>query len=182
MWTISIKNLNRWIKHNECEYIDSIELTIFILLLFLNLFSDIQFNSINLQKFAKFKNTAEALKSSTALMKSKLSKTLKSFLSKQIVEKGLEESLALSDSKLGSIIKDKLGIQCVVDTSVNELIRCIRSQMNNLITGISETDMNSMSLGLSHSLSRYKLKFSPDKVDTMIVQAIGNEPSTIIKG
>lgn len=29
-----------------------------------------------------------------------------------------------------------------------------------------------MALGLSHSLSRYKLKFSPDKVDTMIVQAI----------
>ena len=28
-------------------------------------------------------------------------------------------------------------------------------------------------MGLSHSLSRYKLKFSPDKVDTMIVQAIG---------
>lgn len=32
--------------------------------------------------------------------------------------------------------------------------------------------MNAMTLGLSHSLSRYKLKFSPDKVDTMIVQAI----------
>jgi hypothetical protein len=30
-----------------------------------------------------------------------------------------------------------------------------------------------MTLGLAHSLSRYKLKFSPDKVDTMIVQAIG---------
>jgi nucleolar protein 58 len=30
-----------------------------------------------------------------------------------------------------------------------------------------------MSLGLSHSLSRHKLKFSPDKIDTMIVQAIG---------
>ena len=29
-----------------------------------------------------------------------------------------------------------------------------------------------MSLGLSHSLSRHKLKFSPDKVDTMVVQAI----------
>jgi len=29
-----------------------------------------------------------------------------------------------------------------------------------------------MQLGLAHSLSRYKLKFSPDKVDTMIVQAI----------
>ena len=30
-----------------------------------------------------------------------------------------------------------------------------------------------MSLGLSHSLSRHKLKFSPDKIDTMVVQAIG---------
>jgi nucleolar protein 58 len=29
-----------------------------------------------------------------------------------------------------------------------------------------------MALGLSHSLARHKLKFSPDKIDTMIVQAI----------
>lgn len=27
-----------------------------------------------------------------------------------------------------------------------------------------------MQLGLGHTLSRYKLKFSPDKVDVMIVQ------------
>jgi len=33
--------------------------------------------------------------------------------------------------------------------------------------------MSAMSLGLSHSLARHKLKFSPDKIDTMIVQAIG---------
>merc|ERR1712032_994705 len=33
--------------------------------------------------------------------------------------------------------------------------------------------MKAMTWGLSHSLSRYKIKFSPDKVDTMIVQAIG---------
>ena len=32
--------------------------------------------------------------------------------------------------------------------------------------------MSTMSLGLSHSLARHKLKFSPDKIDTMIVQAI----------
>jgi len=32
--------------------------------------------------------------------------------------------------------------------------------------------MTAMSLGLAHSLSRYKLKFSPDKIDTMIVQAV----------
>jgi nucleolar protein 58 len=38
--------------------------------------------------------------------------------------------------------------------------------------GLKDSDMTAMTLGLSHSLSRYKLKFSPDKVDTMIVQAI----------
>ena len=31
-----------------------------------------------------------------------------------------------------------------------------------------------MELGLAHSLSRYKLKFSPDKIDTMIVQVKAN--------
>jgi len=32
--------------------------------------------------------------------------------------------------------------------------------------------MEAMSLGLAHSLGRYKIKFSPDKVDVMIIQAI----------
>jgi hypothetical protein len=40
---------------------------------------------------------------------------------------------------------------------------CLRSELGG-------TDLTPMSLGLSHSLSRYKLKFSPEKVDTMIVQ------------
>ena len=34
----------------------------------------------------------------------------------------------------------------------------------------NEISRSAMALGLAHSLSRYKLKFSPDKVDTMIVQ------------
>ena len=32
--------------------------------------------------------------------------------------------------------------------------------------------MSVMELGLAQSLSRYKLKFSPDKIDTMIVQVM----------
>merc|ERR550519_1362038 len=51
-------------------------------------------------------------------------------------------------------------------------MRGIRQQMDSLITGLSAKETTAMSLGLAHSLSRYKLKFSPDKVDTMIVQAI----------
>lgn len=45
-------------------------------------------------------------------------------------------------------------------------------QLNSLLKGITETDFKAMSLGLSHSLSRYKLKFSAEKVDVMIIQAI----------
>jgi nucleolar protein 58 len=43
--------------------------------------------------------------------------------------------------------------------------------MENLIQ-LPEKEIAAMRIGLAHSLSRYKLKFSPDKVDTMIVQAI----------
>ena len=39
-----------------------------------------------------------------------------------------------------------------------------------LILGLPDKEMTAMELGLAHSLSRYKLKFSPDKIDTMIVQ------------
>ena len=48
-------------------------------------------------------------------------------------------------------------------------MRGIRENLNEM-TGIHESERSAMALGLAHSLSRYKLKFSPDKVDTMIVQ------------
>merc|ERR1719158_2032131 len=51
-------------------------------------------------------------------------------------------------------------------------MRCIRSQASGLISGLPDKEMTAMELGLAHSLSRYKLKFSPDKIDTMIVQAV----------
>merc|ERR1712126_281095 len=43
---------------------------------------------------------------------------------------------------------------------------------SGLISGLPDKEMTAMELGLAHSLSRYKLKFSPDKIDTMIVQAV----------
>jgi nucleolar protein 58 len=75
----------------------------------------------------------------------------------------------LSDKKLGKAITEKLGIECKAGEKSNELLRCIRFQMAELLTGIDEKDLRSMSLGLSHSMSRYKLSFSSEKVDTMII-------------
>jgi len=127
---------------------------------------------VQLKHFLKFDNTADALASATALVESKISKDLQKFLKKNIVSAELKDSLAVTDAKLGSVIKDTLGIKCVYDNSIQELVRGIRLQLTSLIDGLSEADVKTMALGLSHSLSRYKLKFSPDKVDTMIVQAI----------
>ena len=42
--------------------------------------------------------------------------------------------------------------------------------MVKISSGLPDKEMAAIELGLAHSLSRYKLKFSPDKIDTMIVQ------------
>jgi nucleolar protein 58 len=89
---------------------------------------------------------------------------LKKFLTKNIVKKELSDKLAVADSKLGGVIKEKLEIKCINDSSVMELMRGIRLQLDSLLTGVGEANLKQMRLGLSHSLSRYKLKFSADKV------------------
>jgi len=129
--------------------------------------------AVKLKAFHKFEDTAEAVQSATALVEGKLSAGMKKFLKKNIVSKELQETLAVSDAKLGGAIKEKLGIPCVSDESALQLTRGLRNQIESLVEAASASEMKSMAIGLAHSLSRYKLKFSPDKVDTMIVQAIG---------
>ena len=126
---------------------------------------------VKLKMFEKFEDTTEALASATAAVEGKMSKGLKKLL-KKVVAKDANASLAVADAKLGNSIQNKLDLKCVYDSKIQELMRCIRSQMNGLVSGLPEKEMTAMSLGLAHSLSRYKLKFSPDKIDTMIVQAV----------
>src|SRR3989338_2441698 len=110
------------------------------------------FNSIKLKSFENFKDTNEALVAATAIVESKLDKKLKKFLKKQLQEK--ESKLAVCDKNLGAAIKSKLGIQCVCDDSVVALMRGIRNNLTSLLGDVTtEKDLQSMSLGLSHSLS-----------------------------
>ncbi|XP_049287420.1 nucleolar protein 58 isoform X1 [Anopheles funestus] len=125
---------------------------------------------VKLKHFEKFTDTTEALSAATAAVEGKLSKSLKKALKKLVVD-DVQNQLLVADAKLGNAIKEKLSLQCVANTSVQELMRCIRSQSESLLSGLPKKEMTAMSLGLAHSLSRYKLKFSPDKIDTMIVQA-----------
>ncbi|KDQ65010.1 hypothetical protein JAAARDRAFT_167849 [Jaapia argillacea MUCL 33604] len=128
---------------------------------------------LKLKALHRFTSTATAVEEVTALQEGKLGKGLKKFLSEEIVDKGKEkEMLYVMDSKLASSIRKKLGITVQSDKETVDLFRGIRGQLAALLDGLDPKDLAMMSLGLSHSLSRFKLKFSPDKVDTMVVQAI----------
>lgn len=111
----------------------------------------------------------------TALVEGKLGKSLKKVL-KKIVAKEAHEQLAISDVKLGGVIKvgdtiifyylytanknntsncscffqEKLDLSCIHSPTVCELMRCIRSQVESLITGLPSREMAAMSLGLAH--------------------------------
>ena len=78
-----------------------------------------------------------------------MTKSLKKLLKKVFVS-DIHEQLAVGDAKLGGTIKEKLNIGCVHGGAVTELMRGIRQQMDNLITGLPESGINVMALGLSH--------------------------------
>ena len=128
---------------------------------------------VKLKAFVKFKDTKDAMKAIEKLMSGKMSKSLQKFLDKNIVQKGIEDELLVAEKKLGKCIQEKLGITCKTGDKANEVMRCIRFQMQSLISGIEDNQQfKQMQLGLAHSVSRYKLSFSSDKVDTMIIQAV----------
>ena len=131
--------------------------------------------SVKLKHFQKFADTTEALANTTAAVEGKLPKSLRKML-KSLYSEEVQDSLLVADAKLGQAIKEKMSIPCLSNSSVQELMRCIRSQADSLIGGLPKQEMMAMALGLAHSLSRYKLKFSPDKIDTMIVQVGPGSP------
>lgn len=127
---------------------------------------------MKLKKFQKFDSAATALNEAAALTDGKVTPMLTSLLDSIKDEK--KASLAVADPKLGNSINKLPGfsITPISDASTQDVFRAVRLHLTSLIPALAPEDVSTMSLGLSHSLSRHKLKFSTDKVDTMIIQAI----------
>eukprot|EP00746_Dinoflagellata_sp_MGD_P002747 gnl/MRDRNA2_/MRDRNA2_105374_c0_seq1.p1 gnl/MRDRNA2_/MRDRNA2_105374_c0~~gnl/MRDRNA2_/MRDRNA2_105374_c0_seq1.p1 ORF type:complete len:489 (-),score=150.68 gnl/MRDRNA2_/MRDRNA2_105374_c0_seq1:30-1496(-) len=131
-------------------------------------------NQVSMAAFQKFKDTKDAMQAVTELTEGTVGKSLKKFLKKNVVDAGLTDGLAVLDKTLGVSINKSLGIEIsVLNDQLKEVMRGIRAHLTDLLQGVDATEMQQMSLGLAHTLSRFKLKFSPDKVDTMIIQAVG---------
>mmetsp|Transcript_37879 Transcript_37879/g.78660 ORF Transcript_37879/g.78660 Transcript_37879/m.78660 type:complete len:533 (-) Transcript_37879:257-1855(-) len=135
--------------------------------------------NLELVSFQAFADTADAVSAATATLEGKTSSQLQSFLKKKrkITD---SETLAVADKALAVSMKENevlSNLKIVHDSKTQELFRGVRQYMGDLFDasdeGISSEDIKAMQLGLSHSLSRYKLKFSADKVDTMVIQAVG---------
>merc|ERR1712187_8401 len=124
---------------------------------------------IKLKAFTKFENITNACKAVKALNDGRIPADLRKLITKNI---GIHDRLGVHDVKLGSTINRKFGINCVYNKNIQELMRYIRSNLENLNTAAGIQNYNHMSLGLSHSVSSRNLHFPHDKAEIMIIQAI----------
>lgn len=113
-----------------------------------------------------------ALEEAASLKDGKVPTLLNSLLEDLKAEK--KASLAVADTKLGTAISNlpQLNISPVSGSNTMDVFRGIREHLPSLIPGLLQENVDRMALGLSHSISRHKLKFSVDKIDSMIIQAI----------
>ncbi|KAK8094648.1 putative nucleolar protein NOP58 [Apiospora hydei] len=127
---------------------------------------------LSLKKMIKFEDAGEALGEYTSLTEGKVTPMLQKLLDE--IKDERKSSLAVCDPKLGAAINvlPELNLTPVSDSSTNELFRAIKTYLPELFPDLQGDYLGNMALALSHSISRHKLKFSPDKVDVMIVNAI----------
>ncbi|TQN72904.1 Nucleolar protein 58 [Colletotrichum shisoi] len=127
---------------------------------------------LKLKSFVKFESSTIAVEEAAGLKEGRVPPLLASLLNEIKDEK--KASIAVADLKLGTAIGKlpDLNIQAVSEAASQDLFRAVRENLSSLIPGLTTETMDRMALGLSHSISRHKLKFSADKVDAMVVQAI----------
>lgn len=113
-----------------------------------------------------------ALEEAAALKDGKVPTLLTSLLEDLKDEK--KASLAVADIKLGTAISNlpQFNITPVTGSNTMDIFRGLREHLPSLIPGLTQENIDRMALGLSHSISRHKLKFSVNKIDSMIIQAV----------
>lgn len=126
---------------------------------------------IKLRDFKNFQDTSEVLRAAAKMIHGRIGKGLQKFLLKNL-DKGGSTQLLVSDKKYAKELSEKLKIKCLSNDQTDELARCVRMAIGELLGQVQTSDFKNMSLGLAHGLGRFKIKFSADKIDTMIIQAI----------
>lgn len=90
---------------------------------------------MELAAFKEFKGTKDVLKAAVQLINGKMGKSLRKFLKKNVITEEIQHQLAVADKNLAKTISKKLNIECVKNDKFDELMRCIRMNLPNLIEG-----------------------------------------------
>ncbi|KIW86856.1 uncharacterized protein Z519_12477 [Cladophialophora bantiana CBS 173.52] len=133
---------------------------------------------VDLVSFLPFESGKQALSELNDISEGIASDFLKSFLELNLPKAGKKNKIILgvSDKILAASIKTALpNVECETgDTSevVLDMLRGIRLHSEKLLKQLREGDTNTAQLGLGHAYSRAKVKFSVQKNDNHIIQAI----------
>ncbi|CZT42663.1 probable SIK1-involved in pre-rRNA processing [Rhynchosporium secalis] len=133
---------------------------------------------VKLVNFAPYRGAAEALDNINLVSEGVLSEYLKSNLELNLPKPSKKKKVVLgvSDKNLAGSIKAAFpGVDCETgETSevVADLLRGLRLHAGKLLKGLQEGDVERAQLGLGHAYSRARVKFSVQKNDNHIIQAI----------
>ncbi|KAI9788328.1 MAG: snoRNP complex protein nop56 [Candelina submexicana] len=132
---------------------------------------------VKLVSFAPFQGAAQALENANEVSEGIASEYLRSLLEVNLPKAGKRKIvLGVSDKNLAGSIKASFSsVECETgDTSevVQDLLRGIRLHAPKLLKQLQEGDVERAQLGLGHAYSRARVKFSVQKNDNHIIQAI----------
>ena len=135
---------------------------------------------VQLVSFAPFQGAAQALENANEISEGIMSDYLRTTLEANLPKGGKKEknkiTLGVGDRNLAGSIKGEFpGVEAETpETSemVGDLLRGIRTHSEKLLKGLQTGDVSRAQLGLGHAYSRSKVKFSVQKNDNHIIQAI----------
>ena len=124
------------------------------------------------------RGAAQALENANEISEGIASEYLRSLLEVNLPNAGKKNKIVLgvSDKNLAGSIKAEFnGVECETgDTSevVQDMLRGIRQHAPKLLKQLQDGDIERAQLGLGHAYSRARVKFSVQKNDNHIIQAI----------
>ncbi|KAI4134946.1 MAG: hypothetical protein LQ347_001104 [Umbilicaria vellea] len=133
---------------------------------------------VKLVSFAPFQGAAQALENANEVSEGIASEYLRSLLEVNLPKGGKKKKIMLgvSDKNLAGSIKAAFPyVECETgDTSeiVQDMLRGVRQHAPKLLKQLQEGDVERAQLGLGHAYSRARVKFSVQKNDNHIIQAI----------
>ncbi|PSK53963.1 hypothetical protein B9Z65_7769 [Elsinoe australis] len=133
---------------------------------------------VEVVSFAPFQGASQALENANDISEGLVSPYLRTVIEAALPKAGKKSkvTLGVTDKNLAGALKDALpGLQCETgETSeiVADLLRGIRLHSHKLLKELQEGDVERAQLGLGHAYSRAKVKFSVQKNDNHIIQAI----------